>query len=199
MESQHEMSGSTTEDDEKKIYVTHITIRQSISVLLLKLILIEIMATTAIILFHTFIISTNVVDVAASIAGNFKIFNIPLFLSLVFAKICLTLFVIIGWLNNYYEITPRELIHKKGFIFKKEEKHTLNHLISVKIEHGIMGRIFNYGTLNLYNKELKKDMIIYAIHNPIKYHHILQNLLPAANQEKAILREHILEAVDEAV
>jgi hypothetical protein len=101
-------------------------------------------------------------------------------------------FVITQWVNEYYEITPKEVIHKTGFFLKKEEKHMLEHLGKLEIEQGLLGRIFNFGTLKLNNWALGKDAILYLIHNPMKYHYILETLLPNADEQKQILREHMV-------
>src|SRR3989344_8316511 len=180
----------TENTNERTIVVTHVTIRQSIFFLVMKLIVIEVVAGIAVAIFHTIILSPNV---RGNINPDLIVFNIPLFVAVAFAKIILTIFVIIQWVNEYYEITPKEVIHKKGLIFKKEERHTLNHLVTLEVEQGLVGRIFHYGTLKLFNKETKKDTYLYLIHNPMKYHRILQDIIPQADTGKQVFREHLLE------
>lgn len=188
---------NTSNSQEKQIVVSHITIRQSISVLVFRIILIEAIAAVAVIVFHTLILSTQVRDLTSSVNENFILFNIPIFVLLVIIKTVLVLFVIIQWLNEYYEITPKEIIHRKGLIFRSEQRYKLEHLGSLKIEQRILGRMFNYGNLRLYNWALEKDFLLYLIHNPNKYKHVLETLIPSADEEKEVLREQILEDKDE--
>jgi membrane protein YdbS with pleckstrin-like domain len=115
------------------------------------------------------------------------------FLILGFVKIIITLFVVLYWLNAYYEIWPNSIIYKRGIIWKKEEKFPFGHIRSIKVEQGVFGKIFCYGTLSLYDYSLRRYATVYLIHNPVKYFHILDGLVPKAEKEKEILREHIVE------
>lgn len=171
-----------------KIYVTNISIHQSIFFLLLKLLAIEIIAAIGIIAFPWFIFST---DILASTAGFFQPFTIPFFIILVILKIFIMGYVIIQWLEEYYEISPREVIHRKGLFFKKEQRFTLKHLGKVTVQQNLLGRIFNYGSLTLYDWVTENNVELYLIHNPLKYHRILEEIAPEADLEKIITREHI--------
>lgn len=178
-----------------KIVVTHITIRQSISFLLLKLVLIEVIAVVGVIFLYLMVVSTSAVD-------NFLTLSVPspvvisIFLFITVIKMFIVIFVIIQWLNEYYEITPKEVIHKSGLIYKREERHTLDHLGSLEVQQGIFGRIFNYGTIRLFNWALERNVDLYLIHNPMKYHKILSTLLPEADTSKNIVREKIIEPTE---
>lgn len=174
----------------KDITVTHITIRQSISLLLLKLVLIEAIAAGALIAFHAILFTTNV---ESQLPEGVSLFNIPVFLTLVAIKTFVTFFVIFQWLEECYEITPKEIIHKRGFFFKHEDRHSLNHLVSLKVYQGIFGKLFNYGTLTMFNWAKNKEVSLYLIHNPKKYLHILEHLLPEPDEERNTIRERLIE------
>lgn len=174
-----------------KINVTHVTIRQSISVLILRLVVIELFAAIFVIVFFVFLIST---DVSRGFSATLPVVGITFFVIFVLAKTALIIFIIIQWLNECYEITPKEIVHKNGLFFKKEERNALNHLAKLEIDQGIFGRIFNYGTIKLYNWVLEKNVTLYLIHNPMKYHELLQEILPEADREKQLIREHVLES-----
>lgn len=193
MNTHGKMLGVINDDQDRKIIVTHVTIRQSIAVLLFRLVVLEIIAATGVVLFHSLIISTSIADIVHNVVPDFTLFNVPIFLLFVLLKTCLMIFIIIQWLNEYYEITPKEIIHKKGLLFKREEQNTLDHLGSLEIDQGLIGRIFNYGTIRLFNWATEKNIFLYLIHNPMKYHHILKTLLPESDKEKRVFREHIFE------
>lgn len=190
LEYKEKMLGVIQDKHEKKIAITHITIRQSITFLVLRILAIEFLAAFSIIVFHTLLLRTEVRDV---VGEDILVFNIPLFIFLVILKTAVLIFVIIQWLNEYYEITTNEIVYRKGLIFKKEVRHIFEHIGSVKLEQGILGRIFNFGTLRLFNWTRENYTYMYLIHNPSKYMHILEELLPAADKEKKVFREHLLE------
>ena len=87
--------------NDKRIAVTHVNIRLSISLLLFKLVAIELFAA-AIFLFWQMGIYTFIRDLQTfhSIIG----LGMPLFVLLVVLKTFITVFVILQWLNEYYEI-----------------------------------------------------------------------------------------------
>ena len=155
---------------EQKILVSHINIRQSIFFLLFKLVILDLFAVFIILVFFTSL-SASVVpnDIKLTIISS----NLPLFLILGFIKIVVTLFVVLQWLNEYYEVWPNSIIHKSGIIWKKEEKHTFGHIRLIKIEQGVLGRLLTYGTLSLYDYSLRRYASLNLIHNTIKYFHIL--------------------------
>lgn len=196
LDFKEKMLGVVKIDDKKKIVVTHITIRQSIFFLHLRLITIEVIAAFAIILVHSILLGT---DIKTNIGDNIISFNIPIFIILVMIKTFFAVFVIIQWLNEYYEITGHDVLHRKGLIFKREERTILEHIGSVDIEQGFFGRIFNFGTIKLFNWASEKEVYLYLIHNPLKYLHILEDLVPQTDREKKIFREHVLEPEDSSV
>lgn len=178
----------------RQIVVSHVTIRQSISFLVLRLLTIEAIAAMAIIAFHAILFNDVIRE---SIGENIIVFNIPFFIILVALKTFFMIFVIVQWLNQYYEITTREVIYRKGLIFKKEERNKFEHIGSVELEQGMFGRVLNFGTIRLFNWATEKDVLLYLIHNPMKYQHILEDLVPEADRGKKVLREHILEPEEE--
>jgi membrane protein YdbS with pleckstrin-like domain len=193
MNTKEKMIGVVAEGQDHKLVVTHVTIRQSISVLLLRFSVLEVIAATGIIMFHSLLFTSLITDLNNDVTSFLKLIYLPLFILLVFAKTFIMLTIIIRWLNEYYEITPKEIIYRKGLIFKKEERNSLDHLGSLEIDQGLFGKIFNYGTLKLFNWATEKTFSLYLIHNPMKYHHILDTLLPDADSEKSTIREHFIE------
>jgi membrane protein YdbS with pleckstrin-like domain len=175
--------------DESTIVVDHLTIRQSIFFLVLRLFAIEALAACFVVAFH-FLLgeASSRMEVDTSV-----IFNLPVYLGLVVVKMFLTIFIVVQWVNEYYEIYPTEVIYKKGFIVKQEERYLVEHIGSMKIDQGFFGRVFNFGTIKLFNWTTEKDVLLYLIHNPLKYEHILEDLMPEADKGKEMFREHVIE------
>jgi len=126
-------------DKNKKIYVTHINIRQSIFFLMLKLIFLDAMAAFLAIIYFPLASNKYMPEVFNSTILSY---GLAFFLTLFIAKVAITIYVIMLWLNEYYEIWPNAIIHKRGFIFKKEERHPLSHIRSLKVQQGFFGRNF---------------------------------------------------------
>ncbi len=175
---------------ERKISVTHINVRQSIFFLLLKLLVIDLIsAFVAWLFFSSFGIAGLSDEMKLQFISGSKIY----FVILIFVQIYLTLFVVVQWVNEYYEISKDMVTHRRGFIWKKEDQYPLRHIRLVRIEQGIIGRIFGYGTIELLDWDLAKYTTLYLVHNPMKYFYILEGLLPRATSEKHVLTEKVIE------
>ncbi len=180
--------------DKKMIEVTHINVRQSISVLIIKLLLVELIFALIILLYFFPLNQTNLFFTAFGIPLNIYIF---LFIIFVLVKMYLSFFVVFQWLNDYYEIAPTKVIHKKGLIFRKEQHYLLTHISSISLQQNLMGRILNYGTVALYDRFDKKHEYLYLIHNPIRYFHVIESLIPPKDETQEKIREHIFEEEEE--
>lgn len=164
-----------------KIYVGHINIRQSIFFLVLKLMLMDIFAS---ILALVYFFSVSNQFTPSILSNTILMYNVWFFMILIVIKFTLTIYVVLGWINEYYEIWPTFIIHKRGFIIKNQEKHPLSHLRSIKVEQGVLGKFFGYGTITIYNWYLERHTSLYLIHNPIKYYNIIESLIPRTEEEK---------------
>lgn len=189
------LRGSEQKSGNFTIVVTHVNIRQSIFILLLKLLVLEFIAAGCLVLFQSFFFTPYATRI--SLYFHIELFNTPFFLLLVLLKIITMCYVVFSWLEEYYEIYPTEVIHKKGIIFKKEQRYLLKHIGSVGLQQGVLGRIFNFGSIKLYDWLLGKDVYLYLIHNPLRYHGILKKLLVESDKEKEIFRERVVESEDE--
>lgn len=175
---------------EKKIFVTHLNVRQSIFLMLLKLISLELIFVLMFLIFVTFLSTSSLSDqLKFSIISHIKFVFIPLAL----IKIFLTVYVVLLWLNEYYEIKTDMIVHKRGIIWRKEEHYPARQIREVKIHQGTLGRVFQFGTVTLFDWDLAKYKTLYLIHNPLKYARILETLLPKASQGKDVIREKIVE------
>lgn len=179
------------QDSEKRIVVTHVNVRQSIVFLITKLIVLDVLATFIALVFF----SPLIIPLSIEIKTQIITYNILYFGLLLFGKIALTLFIVLEWLNEYYEITPTKIFYRRGIIWRKEDAYDISlkstRITSIGIQQGLMGRTFNYGTLFFYDRGVYKYYYLYYIHNPLRYLEILHTLLPNADIEKELIREHI--------
>ena len=166
-----EMLGPTA----NKITLTYLNIRQSISILIAKLITIDVVLAIMVIGVY-FLISQN-----SRLLGD-VVYSSILFLGFFIVagifKIVLGCYVVLLWLNEYYEITPEYVIYRKGLIFKKQEQYRLDHVRRISVEDSFMGEMLNFATITLYDIRLNKYLDMYLIHNARRYAKIFQQLRP---------------------
>ncbi len=98
---------------------------------------------------------------------------------------------IIGkWINFYYLITPDKIVISKGILNKSQVNYDMRSLQSATLFQGFWGRIFNFGTIKLYNPALNEYIFLVDIPKPEKYLEIIQagektNLTFLAGNEKS--------------
>lgn len=168
---------------EKTIQVTHVNVRTSISLLLAKLLFIEIMSGgLAVFSFSSLSIIRDTFT-----GFEFTAFTIPIFITFLFIKMSLSIYIVLQWLNEYYEITSTTLYHRRGVFFKKEEKFLLSHVRMVEVYQSAYGRMFNFGTVSLSDFRGTKYQDMYMIHNPFRYSQIIEELIPSSDGKKKTL------------
>lgn len=130
-----------------------VIIRRSAFFLLLELLGLEILVLTVFLLLRAPLHFFQV-DFIDSVSVYF-VYTI-LFLSLSLFKVVLLFSVILKWMNNYYEITPGELIHRKGIFHTQSTTFSLRNIELQEVNQGFLGKIFKYGTIEIYNPLLKQ-------------------------------------------
>lgn len=178
--------------EKKKINVSHVNIRLSITFLLFKILTIEVFAGFLIVFFHLLLGSIAIENIGVVIPG----FNIPLFVVLVGLKTALTLYILMDWLNEYYEITPEFITHRKGIVFRYEEKYPVSKILIIDVTQSTLGKVFNYGTISVFDEYQLKYLDLYQIHNPIRYASVLEDLIKMPVEKIHSVRTNIFERED---
>lgn len=159
----------------EKITFTNINIRQSIAILLAKLVLIDIVSAVLIVVLYSLLVQGNLI-------AQVETDNIFVFSGIVglvgIVKISVGIYIVLQWLNEYYEITPMTIVHKKGIIFKKIEAYDIDKIRVINVRDSFLGEVFNYATITLYEIRLEKLLDMYLIHNPHRYAKILKSMRP---------------------
>lgn len=174
--------------EKDSIVVSHINIRQSISILILKLIAVDIFSAFFVGLVF---VSVNVAETALSLNLNPLAATFGFFLVMAILKLLLSAYIILDWLNEYYELTPKSLIYRRGIIFTKEEHVNFSDVRKIVLRQGVFGRFLNFGTIEIYDFLMKKTMNVFLIHNAVRYEKILLDLIPEVEEEKYIVREKV--------
>lgn len=171
------------ETKDNKILVSHFNVRQSISILVLRLVLIDIISA----IFFLAIFSSDISFILEEVLKSYKILA---FLLLVVFKVGLTIFSVLQWLNEYWEITTEKVIHRRGVIYKTEQTFSLDRAREIKVEQGFLGELLNFGTIVLFDIRLNRNMNLYLIHNPRRYLKIFEGIIPDLEEEKDIALKH---------
>lgn len=163
------------------ITMTHLNIRQSIVFLLAKLIVTDILLAIIIIGFYLILIW-----VENSSGTSFdSMFLFPIAFSINgLLKILLSVYIVLQWLNEYYEITPEYIYHKKGIIFRKVEEFRVDQIRRIDVQDSFLGELFNFATISIYDTRLNKTLDLYLIHNPKRYVQVLKELKPDLEEEE---------------
>lgn len=178
-----------SEELHKKILIHHVNVRQSISILLFKLIILDIIAAViAIFYFSSVTFAPNTSIIAGIIS-----FNALYFILLGVIKIFFTVYIILSWLNEYYEISPHRIVHRKGFFKRDEEEVKFTIIKALKLYQGVVGRLFNFGTIELYDERRNKRLELYLIHDPHRHVKIIESLIHDPNEERHTIRPHFFQ------
>lgn len=161
--------------EEKGLTLTYLNIRQSIAILISKLVVIDLILAAMIVSFYYLLVESD--KYIVGISRNEVIFLTAFGLVGLF-KTVITAYVVLRWLNEYYEITPEYIIHKHGLIFKKQEHYRLDHVRRIEVQDSFLGEMFNFGTITLFDIRFNKYLDLYLIHNARRYAKVLKQLLP---------------------
>ncbi len=179
------------EVDGDRIHVTHLNVRPSISLLLVQLILLNILAALIITVGYIMLINSPVeAEIFRSLTGLVILWLVFTF------EIFLTIYAALQWINDYYELNTHNIVHRKGLIFRKIEKHPMEKLSFLTVDQGILGKILNYGTITFLDARREKLLDLYSIHDPNKYLEVVESLKPNIDRSEAVLRGSVNEEED---
>lgn len=111
-------------------------------------------------------------------------FDTLLIVLLAVLEVCIVVLVTLNWVNEYYEITPGEIIHNKGLFFTKKTIYTCEHVQSTVLEQVLIGKIFKFGTICLYSPALDEKIFLHNISHPEKNMHLIQDILNQSSKVK---------------
>ncbi len=158
-----------------KITLTYLNVRQSIVILIAKLVTIDVVLAVLVIGVYFLIMRNSALLQDIALASTLFL---GFFIIAGIFKIILGCYMVLLWLNEYYEITPEYVVHKKGIIFKKQEQYRIDHVRRIDVEDTFLGEMLNFATITLYDIRLNRYMDMYLIHNARRYAKIFQQLRP---------------------
>lgn len=160
-----------------------ISFRKSHVVLILKLIFLELIVVFSYLLLRipkaTFFAS----QLNASNNQAFNIFGLIFFVVLSIIEMACVLQIVLDWSTEEFEIKEGSIVHRKGIFHLKQKTFTLRNLGSANIYQGLLGKIFNFGTIVITSPILKKDIVLPDIHNPQQILLLLEDNIEQKNNK----------------
>lgn len=169
----------------EKLEKTHmkIVLRRSIFTLIFAIISIEILFDALYILFRAVPFYTQFITIPAA---QTAVIYFVLFVSITFLKLCFIMVFCLRWLTTTYEIANGEIKFKQGIFSDNEKVYLCRHTQEVIASRGFFGKIFNFGSIEIYDPSLKERIYIDSVQNPQKYAEIIKNNLPSAKPSELL-------------
>lgn len=162
----------------------HQLVRRSTAVLLFKIVLAELLAEiiylsiSALLSFSTLNSTTVNVD-ALRIATN-----------LIMTMVAVGLFatIILNWVNEGITIDDEEIAHKRGVLKSSVSTYPYTNIQRVTVEQSVIGKLFNFGTINLYTPLLGQDLVFHEMPNPHELAAEIKQKLNKPDREQFLIR-----------
>jgi|GEM_PF-4610394 len=80
--------------------------------------------------------------------------------------IVMVVYMLLSWSKHYYVINSQAVLMYDGIIFSKSKSYDMAGVESIEVDQGLIGKIFNFGTLKLFNPRLAKEITFHRIPDP---------------------------------
>lgn len=82
--------------------------------------------------------------------------------------------IFLNWLNTIYIIRPDEIVVQKGILHIRENIYPTKRVEEVIVDQGFVGRVFNYGSINVYSPTYKDELVLQDIAQPYTYADVIR-------------------------
>lgn len=147
---------------EEESGVRKITLRESITLIIIRFIFTEI--AFIILFFLLSILFSYLNSLTATI--DLSALYIVVLTSGLAMNIMLIILIGLRWNSEYTEISSEGVIKHSGILHRKEQSYACNFVEGAKLYQSFFGLIFNYGTIELYDPALKEQVYLLNISNP---------------------------------
>jgi len=134
------------------------------------------------------------------IARFFDRYDIFLVISASALQLLITIFIFFQWHSEEYRLKEKEIIHKRGLFFKKENSILLKNISSVEYKRGPLEFFLNYATLIIHTRAGEKPIKISSVENAEIYSDVIRDTMdiaitgkPKSNSKKHSILDMILE------
>ncbi len=154
------------------MYINSIALRKSPIVLLFRMVLTTLVVYVVFSIYSYFLYQGSTVITGSVFLGK----SLFVFLSVGIEAITMYLLVL-QWSCNWYEIFDKEVILRKGLLWKRRRSYSLKNTQSIHVEQSPLGSVFNYGSLILHNPLSKEDIVLKHIPDVQKYANLLRTIV----------------------
>lgn len=92
-------------------------------------------------------------------------------------NICLVIYIFLLWLSCVYTITPHFLERNYGIFRKRKNSYDLKLIQEIRLRQSLPGRIFDYGTLKMFNPTVKDEFVFVGISQPSQRLQIIKSFI----------------------
>lgn len=100
-----------------------------------------------------------------------------------FINLIFVIWMVLTWAQTTFIIRPKEIVIHRGIWRITENAYSTERIEEVDVDQSFWGRLFNYGTLRVYNPMLKVDLLLSNIPDPHTYAQVIKR-----SQSKEIVR-----------
>ena len=154
--------------------VAYVIVRRSVFILTLKLLIVESFFIILSLVVFTLI---NILSPSGSLISDTKFLFAVLYIMLSFFRFVLFIVIILNWSSQYYEIKSEGVIFISGVLGDRKRTYYYRNIESITLMKGIIGKIFNFGTIRMYNPSLNEYFYLKDISSPEKYIKIIKSNL----------------------
>ena len=97
-------------------------------------------------------------------------------------RVAIILIIALYWLTTQYIVTKGEIIFRRGIFNVTEKEYSIAHIQEVICNQSYIGRLLNYGTLEIYSPSIRERMFFYQIPDPKMYEKIINAYLVEAEK-----------------
>jgi membrane protein YdbS with pleckstrin-like domain len=183
---------SPSDPDQEKVNGTHtrqpaisfLVVRKSVVLLITYLILLD----TMFLLLFVALFLPNLVNSAQGAIQPFSSIVAYIAIAGLGLKISTSIWVIMQWLSEYYEIHPQEIVHRRGVFMQHREVFNVRDVKSMTIKQNLLGRMFRFGTVILFNPALDQKIAIHDVTNPHKHLEMIAQFIPGIEEHSVFMR-----------
>lgn len=143
-----------------------IVVRRNPLFAILKLMIVIFIFSTA---YSVFIFGTDYAETANEAVSFFGVFEVGLVAMVVITllEIVYALLLILQWTRDTYSIHYDEIIHRSGLFSIRERHYALKNIENIFCRQTFLGRLLNYGTIQLQGRFLKEPLLMRGIIDPL--------------------------------
>lgn len=174
-----------------------VVIKQSPLVLLKRIIEVE-LSISAVVLLVSFFANYEELFQQSFIGGLLR-YDLFLVVLTAIVQLVVTFGTFILWNSEEYRLKEKEIIHREGFIFVKEQSVLLKTILSVEFKRNPLELLLNLGTIVIRYNGTEKPFYIHSIDNAEIYSNIIKDTVdralmrPVESQKKLSILDLILE------